>query len=324
MNNNEPPLEASEDQAVPDEQFYEQVHQIVESTEKDLLNLGILEKNQTVDWDRAKSLVESFKPVPWFIWRLSNHAFSQTGKPKKVGEGMVYGLKKMLLAASADRVLGNGKPVHNTREAMRHLRSDVVAATSVIHSISKKFKKMDNEKIWRPILEDAILRSHIGFFVGQLNLEFGPGRGMLAGFAGRVGLIILIASGTRLEAEKCMQLLAEGQTLRKVGENIYGLDPLQVSAVTLSASGCGKDSAFGTVGYANYQNKVLTDFNGTFEQKQWLAAFMITDAVRTARTEDFPEDIWNVLGFGQESDRTDLIEVSKIIVRKGHGWDWMM
>jgi hypothetical protein len=304
--------------------FKENLRQTLEITQETLQAAGIVPKKKEVSFERAKSLVQEFEPVPWFIWRLSNFVFGKSGKPTKASEGLTLGLKKLLLAAASDRVLGKAGDITTTREAYKVLRSDVIAAASVIQAISRKLKTKNNEKLWQPILDDAIIRAHIGFFVGQLNSDFSPGRGMLAGFAGRIGLVVLLATGSQMDAEQAMRLLADGKTLREVGEKIYGIDPLQISALILSASGCGKDASFGTMSYANLSANETVNIESSFEQQQWLAAFAITEAVRTQCLETIRESLWSVLGFRTQSDKDDLEELVKILIRKGHGWDWMI
>ena len=305
------------------DKFSENIRQTLEITRDDLESAGIVPKKTVGGFERAQQIVLEFVPVPWFVWRLSNFVFGKAGKPNKAGEGLTLGLNKLILNAASDRVLGRSGEITKTRDALKILRSDVLAAASVIQSISRKLKTKNNEKIWAPLLDDAMIRAHIGFFVGQLNQEFSPGRGMLAGFAGRLGLIILLATGNQLDAEQAMLLLAEGRSIRAVGEKIYGIDPLQISALTLSVCGCGKDASFGTMAYARFdENKSDTDIS--FEQQQWLAAYTITDAYRTSQQEKVPELLWHVLGFREESDKTDLEELVKILIRKGHGWDWMI
>jgi hypothetical protein len=93
--------------------------------------------------------------------------------------------------------------------------------------------------------------------------------------------------------------------------------------MTLSASGCGKDAAIGTISYAaSYNGDVLGA--ESFEQKQWLAAFTITDCVRTSKMNEIPEEHWKLLGFYNDNDKEELSELVKLLVRRGHGWDWML
>ena len=306
--------------------FDKKLKQTLEITQNEISSALEQAKNISIpktQWDEAKKVVEQFQPVPWFIWRLAHFVFGKPGRPNNAGEGMVLGLKKVLLAAASDKVLGKGEPVTRTRDAIKAVRSDVVAATSVIHSISRKLTTKQFSRVWEPILEDAITRAHIGYFVGQMNLDFGPGRGMLAGFAGRIGLAILIANGTEYQAELTLQGLSQGKTLREVGLQTYGADPLQVSAMVLSACGCGKEAAIGTVAYAN-ESDTINIGEQSFEQKQWLAAFIITENARMGQLSEVKEDHWKELGFYQDSDKEDLAQLVKLLIRKGHGWEWIV
>ncbi len=300
-----------------------EVTQMLDKTELDIVRAQIVDERQLKGLQKARQVVEQFQPVPWFIWRLSNFVFGGNGRPNKISEGLVLGLRRLLFAAASDKVLGSGEKVNNMRLALRTLRSDVVASISVIHGISRRLHGKQFERVWRPILDDAIIRAHIGYFVGQMNLDFGPGRGMLAGFAGRSGLAILIATGSEEQADISVQALASGSSIREVGLKVYGVDPLQVSAMTLSASGCGKDAAFGTVGYA-VLNEATQTFDPNNDQTRWLAAFTITEAVRSGTTSEVPEELWKVLGFHEDQDKEDLLEIVKILIRKGHGWNWLV
>ncbi len=272
-------------------------------------------------WHRAREVVAGFKPVPSVIWRLSNYVFGRSGEVRPISEGFVFGLKKFLLAIASDPVLGAGEPVNDARRALSVVASDTLAAGAVIHAISRRLKGKKFERIWRPILDDALLRANIGFMVGERCAVFGSGRGMLAGFAGRSGLAVLIASGSTEEARKALEGLATGEDIALVGLKIYGCNPLQVSAMLLSASGVGKDAAFGSVSYALRDR--APDALSNPEQERWLAAFTITELIRMNQPEAVPAERWRVLNLGDERDQKDLIERVKPLLRRGHRWGWM-
>ncbi len=275
---------------------------------------------QTQGWRHAREVIDNFRPVPWFIWRISNYVLRVPGKTNKLSEGFVMGLRRLLFAAASDKILGTGTKVNDLRKALSIVPHDAVAAVSVIHGVSRRLANHDFERIWRPILEDAILRAHIGCFVGERDEAFGLGRGMLAGFAGRAGLAILISCGELEQAKEALESLAAGEEISEVGYKVYKCDPLQVSAMLLSASGCGRDAAFGTVAFAASAplNVVQND-----EQKKWLAAFVICENLRTGRVGKIEEQYWEILGFHSKQERKDLVDTVKIIARKGHGWGWL-
>lgn len=271
-------------------------------------------------WDEARDAVANFKPIPWFIWRISNYVFSGGTGARTISDGLVFGLRKILIAAASDKVLGSNRPVTTTREALRILPHDVAAAVCVLHSISRRLSSLANERIWGPLLDDAIIRAHIGFYVGQMNLDFGPGRGMLAGFAGRIGLAIMIAQGSEKQGYDALASLARGGQIKEVGEDIYELDPLKIAAMTLSASGCGKNAAFGTVSYASAE-AVSEISNG--EQLRWLAAFSTIESARMGTLENVDQKLWETLGYYGDEEKTALHDLVAILVREGHGWHWI-
>lgn len=302
-------------------QFAAEMSDALVSTERDAVAFTT-SFDRSRSWQLSRELILNFQPVPWFIWRVSNFVFSAKGKPNPISEGLLLGLKRIVLAAANDKVLGKGSNVTDIRQAIRDLPSDVIAAVSVIHSISRKIASCPFDRAWRPILDDAILRAHVGYFVGHVNPLFGPGRGMLAGFAGRCGLAILIATGRGDQAERALSLLAIGKSLKQVGLEVYRMDPLQVSAMTLSAAGCGKDAAVGTVAYASQEDDPdVANLNE--EQKKWLSAFTVTEAIRTNQKDSVTDDHWERLGFESPEEKDELRGLVKMLVRKGHGWNWI-
>jgi len=306
-----------------DIKFKENIRQTLEITQENLRSAGVVPKERNTSFDAAKQIIQELEPIPWFVWRLSNYVLGKSGRPIKAGQGLVLGLNKLLLAAAADRVLGTADPIKTAREAHKVLRSDVIVAASIIQAVSKRLKTKNNELLWSPLLEEALTRAHVGFFVGQLNSDFSPGRGMLAGFASKVGFIILLASGGQHDAEKALGLVQEGQSMRAVCLKIYRTDPMQVSALLLSACGCGKDSSFGTMAYGSYQAAEIVTNNGTYEQQQWLAAYVLIEAAITKQLQGVDELYWKALSFGEQSDRDELAELVNIMLAKGHGWEWM-
>ncbi|MGI6525421.1 MAG: hypothetical protein ACOX2O_09085 [Bdellovibrionota bacterium] len=275
-------------------------------------------------WSVAKNIVKNFAPVPWFIWRLSNFVFGGSGQ-KKINAGFVLGLNNLLFAAAQDPILGCGKKVSNTQTALQSLSADVVATCAVIHSICRKLSMKDSERIWRPMLDDALLRARIGHMVGSVEPEFGSGKGMLAGFSGRSGLVVLIATGTLEQAKEAVDQLTYGGEISSVGLKIYGCEPLQVSAMLLSACGCGKDAAFGMAEFCVSGNKFLNeDSNKNIEERRWQAAFTICEAIRKQRVDEASSAVWETLGFFEKRECEAMIESAKNIIRSGHNWNWLI
>lgn len=278
-----------------------------------------VEPGEARTWEVARITVEQFKPVPFVIWRLSNFVFGSSGNVNKISEGMVYGLKKLLLAAASDREMGEGGEVRTTREALDILPSDVIAGMSVIYAICRRLNTREFERIWRPILDDALLRARIGWELGSVSPKFGPGKSMLAGFAGRSGLAVQISGGKLEQARRALELLATGADIREVGLRIYACEPLQVSAMLLSAAGCGRDAAFGTVSFATKEAVEIEND----EQRKWLAAFTLCELAREGKVDLAEGALWETLGVATEADQEHFASRTQKISRRGHGWDWL-
>lgn len=302
--------------------FEIELERTLKQTENEVLGLKnvISGPDQTVSWQKAREVVQAFRPVPWFIWRISNYVLGTPGQMNSLNEGFVLGLRRLLFAAASDPILGSGDKVNDLRKALKIVPPDVIAAVSVIHGVCRRLATRQFERIWRPILEDAILRCQIGWNVGSFQGSFGSGRGMLAGFASRSGLAILLSTGDLDQARKALESLASGKEISEVGLQIYQCDPLQVSAMMLSAAGCGRDASFGTVSYAFKDTEKVVEND---EQLRWLAAFSVTENIRMGKVDSVPAKFWEVLGIS-ESGKKDLLDITKRIIRRGHGWNWIV
>lgn len=302
--------------------FAAEVSKSLDETESQAAASASSSPDQLATWHTARTVVEQFRPVPWFIWRLANFVLGRPGAINQLSEGMVFGLRRLMFAAASDAVLGAGTPINNMRRALSCVRPDAVAAVSVIHAISRRLAGHDHERIWRPILEDALLRSQIGFFIGERVSDFGAGRAMLAGFAGRAGLAVLIATGDIDQARSALERMASGEDIGETGLQIYGCEPLQVSAMLLSAAGCGRDAALGTV---SYSLRSLMDRAAMDEHhKSWHFAYRINDLLRMGKASEVLDEEWNKLGFTDPQDREQLVEVVRLMLRRGTAWGWLM
>lgn len=272
-------------------------------------------------WLCARDLVQDFQPVPWVIWKLSKYAIGTNEKINKLFEPSVLGLRRLLFAAASDRVLGAGEKIADVRAALEVLPSDVVAAVAVLHGLCRRLHSFPNERFWKPVLEDALLRAHLGFYVGQVTEDYGPGRGMLAGFAGRIGFAVLLASGSADSALKAQEKLASGGDLQEITLGVYGIDHLHVGALIMSAAGCGRDAAFGIVAFASHDQR--RNAGNTF-QLRWLSCIALIDGIRMGTIESVDQGYWDELGFSKEADRNDLLELARMAIRRGHGWNWIV
>jgi hypothetical protein len=303
--------------------FEKELERTLSQTENEVLNYKDIKNNanEAKSWQTARKIIQDFRPVPWFIWRLSNFVLGTPGQINKVSEGFVLGLRRLIFAAASDSMLGSGEKVNDMRKALKIVNPDIIASASVIHAICRRLATRQFERIWRPILEDALLRCQIGCLVGQYDEKFGAGRGMLAGFSSRCGLAVLLSMGDLDQARRALELLASGQEISEVGLKVFSCNPLQVSAMLLSGSGCGRDAAFGTVGYA-FKDSALAIENE--EQLKWLAAFTITEDIRVGKSEATDIKMWKAFGLEAPEDREELLKECKKIIRRGHGWSWLL
>jgi len=272
-------------------------------------------------WKNSGKIVADFKPVPWFIWRVANYVFGKPGDFPDIQEGLVLGLRRLLFAAASDAVMGRGEKINNVRKALQALSPDVVAAVGVVHAICRRLASRPFERIWRPVLDDAVVAARIGFLAGTHSPDFGAGRGMLAGFSTRSGLAVLLASGNIEQATDALEKLAEGGTPHEVGLSIYDCDPLQVSSILLSAAGCGPDAGSG-VAIAAFAGAAAPP--GDEIQPQWIATLRVVESLRLEEGVGLDERYWQILGFKEAREREWLTDEARKCVRRGHGWNWII
>lgn len=273
-------------------------------------------------WNRAREIIDLHRPVPWFIWRLCNYVFNSEQEAPPINEGMVFGLRRLLVGAASDEVLGCGRKTTSVRDALKVLHPHTVAAVAMMYSVGRKLSSFPHERIWSPILDDALLRARIGFEVGSRVSGMSAGKGMVCGFAGRAGLALLIAQGSLEEARRALELLAAGATVKSVGEEVFRCEPLQASALLLSAAGCPRASVFGVASAAVVIPAAARGVAGSDEGWLWRNQFVLIEALRTGKVEALDEETRAILGSGANRIE-ELRSGAKQAVRRGHGWLWL-
>jgi len=313
----------SEELAQEQDQFAEHIANELEQSENDIreVNQSSFSRSQEASLQLAKEKIGNFQPVPPFIWRIANYTFGRPGRINKLSDGNLFGLKKLVLNIGRDRVLGKGSSVTTTRSVLDMVPSDVIAATAVIHALGRRLQSREFQAVWGPILDDALMRAHIGYFVGTMCEDFGPGRGMLAGFSGRIGLALLIALGDAEQAQSSISLLAAGRNIEEVALDLYGCEPLHMAAMTLSASGCGRESVLGIASFT-MSPKVKAGLSRG--QRRWLAALTVTEKMRAGEGDAVDEAAWDLMGYDDHEERGELAEIVNTLKRRGHGWNWMV
>lgn len=270
-------------------------------------------------WLIAQRKVEVFRPLPWFLWRLSLSVFSKPIGSEEINEGMILGLRRLLFAAASDPILGVGAKVNSVKKALSILPGDVIAAISIVHSVCRRLKTFGNDSIWHPILDDALVQAQIGVEIGPLATKIGKGRALLAGFAGPIGLALLVAGGDKKQAAEVIEKMSAGITNAKIGASVYGCEPIQISAMLLAAAGCGPDAATGiAVNASKPQELIELDPARAI----WAAGCSLVESLRRGKSNSVSPEILRILGLS-ESDLEFVSKRAIKISRAGHSWQWI-
>jgi hypothetical protein len=302
------------------EALKERIDNSIDSARNDLLSSCSSYANED-NLIVASDIIRQFKPVPWFIWRLTNYVFSQNSGRKDLPEGFVLGLRRLLFAAASDPALGSGEKVNSLRIALETLAPCTIAAITAIHGICRKLVASEHERLWRPVLDDALIRARIGYLIGKKDSEFTPGKGMLAGFVGSAGLAVMFASSSENRASAVLEMVAKGTDVGDAADDIYGCHSLIVGAMLLSAIGCGSNAASGVMASLSSTPHEIINNN---EQAHWLAATDIVEAVRTGASKQVPSISWRSLGIELESSQQEIVKNSKKYIRNDHGLHWLV
>ncbi len=275
-------------------------------------------------WRIASNMVNRFRPVPHLVWPIVHSVYGRPGHLGKPDAMMFSALAPLVIHGATDRTLSQGASEiapeggRSLTESVAVLGADVSAALCLVHAVCRKIGTTIPEKVARPILDDALLRTHIGFYVGLHSEELGPGRGMIAGFAGRCGLAVQIASGETQQASRALTGMASGQDMAKVCATVYGCDPLEVAALALIGGGCCREVAFGISSYSSLHRDCV---QGT-DQYRWLSLFSIIEATRMGQAETVSPEHWRALGYDPAGQKA-LEEKIMNSQRRGHGWNWI-
>lgn len=272
-------------------------------------------------WRDASSIVERLKPVPRLLWPVIHSVYGKPGTPTHADAMMFSNVAQIVHRTAEDKTLApnarEGERL-NLTQAVALVGADVAAAVCFVHAVCRKIYSVVPERVARPIVDDALLRTQLGFYVGSSSRSAGAGRGMIAGFAGRCGLAVQIASGDLDQAQRALVGLASGKDMTQVCMSVYGCDPLEVAALTLISGGCCREIAFGISSYSTRGRDVQ---EGT-DQHLWLSLFSVIEGLRMGQGERVGEQYWRTL----EYDAAKKDALNKLIVasqRRGHGWQWM-
>lgn len=272
-------------------------------------------------WGVASGIVKKVKPIPWILWVMIRSVYGSTTKHSKPDPMTFSALENLVLRASQDETLYKELEPPSTKSVTAVLKTvgfDTIASLCFMHSVCMRVSRTLSDRIYRAIIDDALIRARLGVILGQNSDNLNIGKPLLAGFAGRAGLAVQLASGSEEQARKALNSLASGKDISKMGVEVYGCDPLQVAALTLVAAGCNKNIAFGVATFS--LPSIAESINE--EQKLWLNMFTALEYIRTNKIDWITPEIWAALGLN-DAQREDALNDAQDVFRNGHGFAWV-
>jgi hypothetical protein len=277
---------------------------------------------QNSSWSIAADVVKKIIPVPRLFWIIIHSVYGRSGEVRKVDPMTFTILENVILKATEDKELVTGDPVVgkiNLTKAVNAIGCDVAASLCFIYSLSRRVSNQLNERIYRAIMDDALLRARLGVLLGREVPGVGLGKAVLAGFAGRAGLAVQLASGSEEQAKTALSGLATGKDISKVCFDVYGCDSLQVAALSLVAGGFSKDVALGISAFTLPSDELVP---GT-EHYNWLVLFSILENLRLNKLDAVPDSYWGMLSI-DETTKEYIIKSSQKVYRTGHKFNWIL
>ncbi|HMO17927.1 MAG TPA: hypothetical protein PKA63_06145 [Oligoflexia bacterium] len=279
--------------------------------------------NASSSWIVAADIIKKVRPIPWVFWIMIRSVYGYAGQVREVDPMTFTMIEKLIMRACQDQDLVSEEyrdltPTKLT-QALEFIGSDVAASLCFIHSVGKRVSINLSERIFRAIMDDAFLRCRLGVVLGQHSPEAGIGRCLLAGFTGRAGLAVQLASGTEDQAKIALAGLATGKDISKVCVDVYKCDPLQVAALSLVAGGCSKEIALGVAAFSLPSEEVAP---GT-EQYKWLTLFSILENIRLNRFENISKESWHSVGISTQA-QASISKKTQNVFRKGHAFNWLL
>lgn len=273
-------------------------------------------------WVRATEIIKTVRPIPWAFWGLIRSVWGSQNPHREIVDSSHFTVvEKLVLRAAGDPDLTLG-PVKGKRQFTDFYNAvgpETTASLCFIHAVCKRVSVSLQERVFKAIIDDALLRARLGVVLSQLSPKVSTGAGLLVGFSGRAGLAIQLASGTEASASEALKSLATGQSISSTGISVYGCDPLQVGALALIAGGCNKQIATGISAIDGKREDVLVGS----PQYDWMLYFNTIEQMRIGRLDSMSPAELEYLAIGDEAKK-DLAANSKLAFRSGHNFDWLL
>ncbi len=273
-------------------------------------------------WVRAREVVKKVRPIPWAFWSLIRSVWGHENPESIVLDSSQFSVvERLVLRAVEDSELVM-EPVERKGQyvdSYTALGASTTSSLCFIHAVCKRVAVSLQERVYRAIIDDALLRARLGVILSKASPRVSVGTGLLVGFSGRAGLAIQLASGSETEASDALKGLAMGQDISSTGLNVYGCDPLQVGALALISAGCNKQIASGISAFGISKEDIIF---GT-PQYDWMLYFQAIEKMRVGKIETLTTAELEYLGIGEEA-KSRLQTMSQKAFRAGHNLEWLM
>lgn len=275
-------------------------------------------------WGAACEIIKKVRPLPYFLRNVIHAVFGKSGCTGTVRAHSFSPLSALLLRAARDETLISAYAPRSQAEtiqlsqAVEAVGVDVAAALCYVYAVSRRVSQLLAERATKPLLDDAFLRTLIGWHVGRSARRPYCGCAMLLGFSARCGLAIQVVSGEAERAAKTLAGFASGEKISKLCAANYGCDPFQVAALALLGAGCSREMALGLASSGSAAGSA--QFGE--EERRWRICFDLIEALRTGKHAQVDEQSWAQLEIDAEA-KEKLIRDVQMILRRGHQWWWL-
>lgn len=280
-----------------------------------------LDKKGDPSWSIATEIVKKVKPVPWTFWVLIRAVWGGVDKGKVVIDSTHFSVvDQLVLRAAQDEELAilNTQKKNQLGGAFNALGPHTIASLCFVHAVCKRVAGLLPERVYKAIIDDALLRARLGVILSKFSPKVSVGAGLLVGFSGRAGLAVQLASGTGEQAADALRSLAKGSDISSTGRSVYGCDPLQVGALSLISGGCSQQMATGISTFGNKESVVI----GT-QQYDWMMYFDFIEQMRVGKLDNVSEADCSYLAISL-NDIEDMQQCAKQAFRMGHDFEWLL
>lgn len=273
-------------------------------------------------WMRATEIIKKVRPVPWVFWVLIRSVWGEANAARVSIDSSHFTVVEQIVLRAVqddDLVLQPSKKKGQFSESYKCLGPVTTASLCYIHAVCKRVSISLPERVYKALIEDALLRARLGVVLSKFSPRVSVGAGLLVGFSGRAGLAIQLASGTEAQAAEALKSMAMGNDIGTTGMSIYGCDPLQVGALAMIAGGCNKNIASGISSFGQKREEILVGS----EQYDWMLIFSFIEKMRIGKLDQISELDYEYLAISTD-DKKDLQTQAKQAFRMGHDFEWLL